>query len=99
VFERLLHRGPRIGAEVTVLVGPYAGYVGRISEIDFSGRFRVFIDDCCQPLLEASELTIGRSRSAGDKVATARRTIEQNTEVEYARTMADAHVQPDDRVT
>jgi hypothetical protein len=85
--------------EVTVLAGPYAGYVGRITEIDFSGRFRVFIDDCCQPLLEASELTTGRPRSVGDKVATARSTIERNAEVEYTRTMADAHVQPDDRVT
>lgn len=71
VFDRLLHRGLRIGAEVTILAGPYRGHVGRIIEVDQNGRFRVFIDDGCQPALDASNLTSGRPRNVADKSATA----------------------------
>jgi ribosomal protein L24 len=71
MFDRFLHRGLRIGAEVTILAGPYTGHVGRISQVDQNGRFRVFIDDCCQPVLDASNLTTGKPRNVADRSATA----------------------------
>jgi hypothetical protein len=74
MFDRLFRRGLRIGTEVTVLAGPYAGYVGRVSEIDYNGRFRVFIDDCCQPLVESAELVLGMPRDLDEKIAAARRS-------------------------
>ena len=99
MFDRLFNRGLRIGAEVTVLVGPYAGFMGRVAEIDHNGRFRVFIDDCCQPALEASELVVGVPRNFSEKAAAARRQIERTPQVEYARAMADARIAPTDKVT
>jgi hypothetical protein len=98
MFDRLFRRGPRIGSDVTVLVGPYAGYTGRITEIDHNGRFRVFIDDCCQPVLDAPELAIGMLRNI-DKLVAARRTIERNPNVELTRAIAEARIAPSDKVT
>jgi hypothetical protein len=83
MFDRLFRRGPRIGTEVTVLAGPYAGYVGRVSEIDYNGRFRVFIDDCCQPVLDATELAVGMPGNVEELVA-ARQTIQRNPIVRSA---------------
>ena len=73
MFDRLVRRGPRIGSEVTVLVGPYAGYTGRVSETDYNGRYRVFIDDCCQPVVDRSELVLGTPRDLEARIAAARR--------------------------
>jgi hypothetical protein len=73
MFDRIFRRRPRIGGEVTVLAGPYAGYVGRVSEIDYNGRFRVFIDDCCQPLVESAEFVLGMPRDLDERIAAARR--------------------------
>lgn len=96
MFDRLLHRGPRIGSEVSVLVGPYAGYTGRVTEVDYNGRFRVFIDDCCQPVLDAQELELGRPRNV-DQLVAARRTVERNPNLELARAMASARSAPTDK--
>ena len=71
MFGRLIHRSPRIGSEVTVLVGPYAGFTGRVSEIDRQGRFRVFIDDCCQPVVDLAELTVGIPHDLEERIAAA----------------------------
>jgi hypothetical protein len=98
MFERFFRRLPRIGGEVTVLVGPYAGYTGRVSEIDHNGRFRVFIDDCCQPVLDATELVPGRSRNV-DKLRRARRIVERDPNVALTRAIANARNAPTDKVT
>ena len=74
---------------MTVLVGPYAGYTGRVTEVDYNGRFRVFIDDCCQPVLEATELELGRPRNV-DQLVAARRTVGRNAKLEPARAVASA---------
>ena len=96
MFDRLVLRGPRIGSEVTVLVGPYAGYTGRVSEIDYNGRFRVFIDDCCQPVLDATELVVGRPRNV-DQLVAARRTVERNPNLGLVRAMGNARPAPTDK--
>lgn len=83
MFDRLFRRGPRIGREVTVLAGPYAGFAGRVSEIDYNGRFRVFIDDCCQPVLDATELVVGMPGNVEELVA-ARRTMQRKPIVRSA---------------
>ena len=83
MFNRLFHRGPRIGTEVTVLVGPYAGFTGRVSEIDYNGRFRVFIDDCCQPVLDAAELVVGMPGNVEELVA-AHKAVARNPIVRSA---------------
>jgi len=98
MLDRFFRRGPRIGSDVTVLVGPYAGYTGRVNEIDHNGRFRVFIDDCCQPVLDATDMVRGIPRSV-DKLAAARRTIERDPNVEFTRAMANARTAPTDKVT
>jgi hypothetical protein len=99
MFDRLFKHGPRIGAEATVLVGPYAGFTGRIAEVDHKGRVRVVIDDCCQPVLEPFELVVGVPRNFADKAAAARRQIERSPDVEYTRAMAEARIAPTDKVT
>jgi hypothetical protein len=83
MFDRIFRRGPRIGGEVTVLVGPYAGYVGRVSEIDHKGRFRVLIDECCQPVLDATELVVGMPGNV-EKLVAARKAMQRNSIVRSA---------------
>ena len=83
MFDRIFRRGPRIGSDVTVLVGPYAGFAGRVSEIDYNGRFRVFIDDCCQPVLDATELVVGMPGNV-EKLVAARQATQRNPIVRSA---------------
>jgi hypothetical protein len=98
MFDRFFRRGPRIGSEVTVLVGPYAGYTGRVAEIDYNARIRVFIDDCCQPVLDATDLILGRPRNV-DKALEARRAVERNPNREPTRAMVNARTAPTDKAT
>lgn len=88
MFRRILRRGPGLGDDVTVLAGPYAGHSGRITELGADGRFRVVIDDCCQPSVESSDLRVLRSTGLIDRVVRAHHVIEQNPEVQYTQAMA-----------
>ena len=82
---------------MTVLAGPYAGYSGRIAEVGTDGSLRVFIDDCCQPIVKPADVSLGKSTSFGDRVDAAHRTVEQNPEVEYTRAIANARISPTDK--
>lgn len=80
-----------------MLAGPYAGHSGRITDVGTDGRLRVFIDDCCQPIVEPADVSLGKSTSFGDRVDGAHSTVEQNPEVEYTRAIADARISPTDK--
>jgi ribosomal protein L24 len=88
MFGHILRRGPGLGDDVTVLAGPYAGHSGRISELGADGRFRVVIDDCCQPSVASSDLRALRSTGLFDRVVRAHHVIERNPEVYYTAAMA-----------
>jgi ribosomal protein L24 len=55
-------REPRAGDGVKVTDGPYAGQSGVVLSTTEDGRFAVFIDECCQPILDAHQLKRARSR-------------------------------------
>lgn len=56
---------PRPGDGVKVTDGPYAGQTGVIQTAD-DGRFGVYIDECCQPVLAAGQFKRVRRRNVGE---------------------------------
>jgi hypothetical protein len=72
MLNRLLNRGrPNVGDGVEVMAGPYAGKTGVVTRSAADG-IDVFIDDCCRPTLQASEVRRQRRRSLRDVVQQAR---------------------------
>jgi hypothetical protein len=66
-------RGVHGGDTVQVADGPYAGRNGVVTSVDPDGRLRVFIDECCQPVLPAALLKrVRRGRDIGDSVRESR---------------------------
>lgn len=57
-----------MGDAVEVTSGPYAGRPGVIQAVGADGRYRVFIDECCQPDLAAGQLRrTRRGRGIADR--------------------------------
>jgi hypothetical protein len=46
----------KAGTAVDVLSGPYAGKSGHVRAVAADGRLSVYIDECCQPMLDASQV-------------------------------------------
>lgn len=59
----------RTGDGVRVTQGPYAGQTGTLLDESADGRFTVYIDDCCQPVLDRRAFR--RIRRGRQDVATA----------------------------
>jgi hypothetical protein len=57
--------GPEPGDAVRVTDGPYAGQTGVVTAVEPDGRRAVHIDECCRPLLAASQLERARMRDVG----------------------------------
>lgn len=81
----LFSGSPRVGDLVTVLRGENAGRTGTIIQIARPG-FTVFIDDCCQPVLERD--TFRREWRGRGIAGAARKARESDTEGELARLAA-----------
>lgn len=56
---------PGPGHAVKVTDGPYAGQTGVIQGVTDDGRLGVYIDECCQPVLAASQVRRTRRRDIG----------------------------------
>ncbi|MBI3747585.1 MAG: KOW motif-containing protein [Chloroflexi bacterium] len=84
----LLRRGPGVGDDVTVLVGPFAGHSGRITERDADGRFLVVIDECCRPLVAAADLRIAKSAGVAERLDAVHHEVEQDPDATIARQQA-----------
>lgn len=54
-----------VGQAVRVTDGPYAGKTGVVTAVDAAGRLAVSIDECCQPVLDASSVSRVRPRDIG----------------------------------
>lgn len=64
-------RRPKVGDDVEIVGGPYAGRSGVITGAD-GGSYEVFIDECCRPTLEAAQLRRLSRRSLTHLVRDAR---------------------------
>jgi ribosomal protein L24 len=72
MLNRLLNRGrPSVGDGVEIIAGPYAGKAGVVTRAE-ANDLDVFIDDCCRPTLQASEVRRMRRRSLQQAVRQAR---------------------------
>jgi hypothetical protein len=56
---------PGRGAAVKVTDGPYAGQIGVVRSVGDDGRLSVYIDECCQPILDAGQVRRARRRNVG----------------------------------
>jgi hypothetical protein len=65
-------RGVRPGTAVDVLNGPYAGRSGLVRAVAPDGRLTVYIDDCCQPTLDATQVKRVRGPDVGGAARRAR---------------------------
>ena len=65
-------RAVKVGTLVDVLDGPYAGRSGHVRAVAPDGRLSVYIDDCCQPTLDASQLKRVRGPDIGGAARRAR---------------------------
>jgi ribosomal protein L24 len=57
---------PGRGDAVVVIGGPYAGQTGVIQLVTDEGRLGVYIDECCQPVLDADQVRRARRRDIGN---------------------------------
>ncbi len=64
-------RRPKVGDGIDVIDGPYAGKNGVITGAD-GGAYAVFIDECCQPILQAAQFRRASRRSLSQVVRQAR---------------------------
>lgn len=55
---------PTVGASVKVTTGPYAGRTGVVQALE-PGGYRVFIDECCQPVVPGDAVSLLRTRDVG----------------------------------
>lgn len=79
-------RRARVGDGVEVIDGPYAGRSGTVTRVE-DGTWHVFIDECCQPRLQAAQLRRSRNRrNVGRAVRSAK---ESDVEGELARSTMD----------
>jgi ribosomal protein L24 len=65
MFGWLRSRSLRPGDGVSVLEGPYAGKTGAVLAVQADGRIGVYIDECCQPVVDASALKRVRGHDIG----------------------------------
>lgn len=93
-MRRLLGRGPKVGDDVTVLAGPFAGSSGRITKRDPDGRFLVVIDECRAPLVAASDLRLVKSSSFADQLDGIHRQIDQSPDTDLTRAQGVAAQRP-----
>jgi hypothetical protein len=78
----LFRRDARVGDVVDVLDGPYASRSGKVIALE-AGYARVYLDDCCQPVLAPSQYSpVWRGRNFH---MTARRFRERDKAGEIAR--------------
>ena len=56
---------PGCGAAVKVTGGPYAGQTGVIQSVGDDGRLSVYIDECCQRILDSGQVRRARRRDVG----------------------------------
>ena len=73
VMEWLRSRGGvKPGTRVDVLDGPYAGKSGQVRAVAADGRLSVYIDECCQPTLDPSQIKRVRGPDIGGAAREAR---------------------------